>query len=284
LYISDPLNPSHVALIDLDPSGPTLQYNFNVPTIAKALATNPERWPPNPDPDSDWSYPTFDDLVDLGTDPSLAVAAASGHDDNEWLNKLSVTVLPDSLTVTGIFVASKFFNSVERIKILTALDDLILKIKKKHGEKIYVIIDLGPGMFGTNGTLFRYMSSKYHTSMILMSSPRSFDIANSMYEGIWLSAQGFLLWNRNVLQLLNMWPPEGTESETHVNDYMAEFIEDYFTRILDSDFSAQPNGKVASANYIMFWRLRSYVYKIAVDQAEGETPVPRSDSKNKLRY
>jgi hypothetical protein len=304
-YLVEEMHASRVALVDLDPSGPTLQYNFHVPKVSEALGTNPKHRPKNR-AGRPWSYPTFVDLFypapNAGTDrlataKGLALNVARPPCGNEaksrkawsWLSRLSITPLPDSLTVTGLFVATRFFSTFDRAEILEGLDEVIGALPSPTaGGKTYVIVDLGPGLFGTNGTLFRHITSRYPTSLILLSSPRSFDVANSMYEGIWLSAPSRLRWQRSVLQLLNMWPPRKVRPWRSINDYMGKFIDDYFTAVLDDDFRSANHAStgVASAKYIMFWRLRSYVYQIAFDNVERSAASARTSQRQmkKLRY
>jgi hypothetical protein len=283
---------SRIALIDLDVSGPTLQFNLNISDIATALGTNPDR---AVNDSYVWPYPTILDVdtVSHSASPSLFLQPANFGDQTLIGDpgRISVLTLPDSLTVTGTHVGTQYFERLANINILGALETIFDALMRQPFNVNHVVLDFGPGVFGTNGTLFKWLSDNYPTSLILMCSPRSFDIANSLYEGIWLSAKDFLPWHRNVLQMLNMWDPKewkigaSKATETELDNIMANYINQYFDEVVTNDFSSpsDPSAKISSGKYIMFWRLRSYLYKIAMDQAEGEIGRTRS-SINPLRY
>jgi hypothetical protein len=250
-----------VALIDLDASGPTLQYNLHVPAVATGLSLKPRRSGGEPK----WPYPTFADVIvnvtdEEATDTSLdsLILPVSGHKLPNS-NRLAAVLIPDSPTVTGVEVTARYFNSLQWPAILIPLGRLIDRIKKQGCK--YVILDLGPGLFGTNGALFSSLMEKYHTSMILMSSPRSFDIASALYEGFWLGAETSLPWQRQILQLLNFWPRE----DGNIDDSFCQLIDQYYMMMFNHDFGLSECSPT-SGQYILFWRLRSYLYKLAVSK------------------
>jgi len=270
---------ARVALVDFDVSGPTLQYNLNVRSVSDALKPKVNGW--DWSKSSKWVYPTFLDLVshplfasDRTSETLPSKIPLDATDIKGEPSRLSVVLLPDSLTVTGIYVASRYFNTLERVDVLQAAEKIFTHLGRHYD---YAIIDMGPGLFGTNGTLITWMVENYNASFILLSSPRMFGVANSMYEGSWLSAKGYLPWKRNILQLLNMWPVDGDD----VNTLMSRSINKCLSTILHNGDDEKQG--LSSADFISFWRLRSFLYKIAIDTVEGN--MPRSDSQiNKLRY
>jgi hypothetical protein len=274
-----------VAIVDLDVSGPTMQFNLNVPAVSEALRPKVNGWEWGQG--SKWVYPTFLDLIsdplldsDASKDTLLDKIPLRAFDSGTNPEELSVVLLPDSLTVTGMHVASRYFNTLERVDVLQASRKIFSQLATDHD---YAIVDLGPGLFGTNGTMITWIVRNFWTSLVLVSSPRTFDVANSLYEGSWLSAKGYLPWKRNVLQLLNMWP----NAKRSVNDVMSIAINGGFRSILDTNL--RPSNELSGANwplssdFITFWRLRSFLYKIAIDVAEENMPRLQSQI-NKLRF
>lgn len=260
-YLVDRDN-SKVALLDLDASGPTLQYNLNIPDVMDGLSLKPQHSANEPK----WPYPTFADaIIDVDRDKPLEAAqldalllSGSGHNFNKS-DQIAAVLLPDSPTVTTIQVTSKYFNNNEWADILIPLKRLMDHIRAR--EYKYVVLDLGPGLFGTNGALFSSLMAKYSTSLILMSSPRTFDIASALYEGFWLGAETSLPWQRQILQLLNFWP----EEDKDINSRFDALINKYYLSAFDRDFDGV-KGDFTSGKSILFWRLRSYLYKLAIEQ------------------
>jgi hypothetical protein len=257
---------ARVVLIDLDASGPTVQYNFNVPEVGRALSLKPRRSAGAPK----WPYPTLADFIldpSMDGEPDLdrILLEVSGYDQKRF----SVALIPDSPTITGIEITAKYFNSLEWPKILIPLNRLLHHIREKGYDR--VILDLGPGLFGTNGAVFSSLMAKYRTSLVLMSSPRSFDIASSLYDGFWLGAETSLRWERPILQLLNFWPRELGS----IHEEFKTLTDKYYYSIFNKDFAiGEPptNVQTSSGMHILFWRLRSYLYHLALSE-RGSSPI-----------
>jgi NUBPL iron-transfer P-loop NTPase len=249
-------NRSGACIVDLDVMGPTLQFNLDIPDISKALSVNPDK---HASRERYWPYATF---LDLLKNPSLM-------GNQIYLNSaelgspgaLKTVVLPDSPTVASTELAAPFFNTVARMEFLIALRRLLDGMQAENIR--YVIIDLAPGLFGTNGVIFNWLTTLYPTSLVLVSSPRSFDIGTSFYEGFWLSAQEYVPWHRPILHLLNMRPADEVE-EKRTDRQIREYVDDIVSVVFQHDFGY--GSAPSSGQYVLFWRLRSYLYKIALDQ------------------
>jgi MinD-like ATPase involved in chromosome partitioning or flagellar assembly len=255
---------ARIALLDMDSSGPTLQYNLDIPAVSQGLSTAPRS---RDDPDArEWSYPTFAELIrPIENAPAQNVLLPVNDSNGKNQPRLRAVVLPDSPTVTGTTVAPKYFNPLESSKPILAIAELI-KRRRDRGRNTppfnfnYLIIDLGPGLFGTNGLLFSWLTSRYQTSLLLVSSPRAFDLATTLYESVWLSAPKYMQWKRPILQFLNMWPDKDKTVQTMLN----EKTNDTLAKVL------RPEPGISSTDYIMFWRLREYLYVEAVRMASGD--------------
>jgi hypothetical protein len=261
---------ARIALLDLDSSGPTLQYNLDIPAVSQGLSTAPKS---QDDPDArEWSYPTFAELIrPIENAPAQNVLLPVNDSKGRNQPRLRAVVLPDSPTVTGTTVAPKYSNPLESSKPILAIADLI-KSRGKRGRSTaafnfnYLIIDLGPGLFGTNGLLFSWLTSRYHTSLLLVSSPRAFDLATTLYESVWLSAPEYMDWKLPILQFLNMWSGPG-----NVQTMLNERTNDTLRRVLNRPATgARSEPRISSTDYIMFWRLREYLYVEAARTASGD--------------
>jgi hypothetical protein len=269
---------ANVVLIDLDASGPTVQFNLDIEKISEALSMNPRKGRADQQFGQQWPYPTFLDVMGLSASDSrlkprdVLLPVNRGAVNAAGNSKLFAVTLPDSPTVTGLSFTSKYYAVGARREILRGLERLLDEISACKDPKFkYVILDLGPGLFGTNGALFTWLSDQYFTSLVLLSSPRSFDLASSLYEAFWLSAPKYLPFDRPILHLLNMWPPK----HRSFKELLSRHVNNYFDKILTLDFDEREEKaaeRLSSATYIMYWRLRSFVYKLALDKVFEEKP------------
>jgi hypothetical protein len=248
-------------LIDLDVLGPTLQFSLNLRKVAEGLQVKSSGGGEGP---TNWPYPTFLDLLERANDTSntMPMPDVSTICLDYPLNNRSVkvVVLPDSPTVTSTHIADLFFKTVARIQFLEAIKHLLDSLKKANFRR--VIIDLAPGLYGTNGLLFHWLTAQYPTSLVLVSSPRSFDIGSSLYEGFWLSPKEFLPWHRPILHLLNM--RDELEMSAGSDVLLRSYVDNILNQVISHDFR-ESIEMPTSGQYVLFWRLRSYLYKIALD-------------------
>jgi hypothetical protein len=268
---------ANVVLIDLDASGPTVQFNLDIEDISEALSMNPRKGRTNQRFGQQWPYPTFLDVMGVRASDSrlkpkdVLLPVTRSDIDHTGNSRLFAVTLPDSPTVTGLSFTSKYYAVGARREILRGLERLLDEISASKDPKFkYVILDLGPGLFGTNGTLFTWLSDQYFTSLVLLSSPRSFDLASSLYEAFWLSAPKYLPFDRPILHFLNMWPAK----HRGFKELLGRHANNYFDKILKFDFDEEQREvqRLSSATYIMYWRLRSFVYKLALDKIFEKNP------------
>jgi len=254
---------ARVALLDLDSSGPTLQYNLDIPDVAKGLSA--WREPTEKGHTGTWTYPTFADLLMQIKKTHVGTTLLTVNDKDQRIeSRLRAIVLPDSPNVTGIELATNYSNPFESPNVIVALRSLIEKRAdrlpdgKRGFNFTHLVIDLGPGLFGTNGLLFTWLTTQYPTSLLLVSSPRAFDLATSLYESVWLSTPQYLSWNRPIMQFLNMWsgPP----------DKIDDLLQDKTNKTLKKVLARED---LTSTDCIMFWRLREFLYGVAVKNASG---------------
>jgi hypothetical protein len=200
-----------VGLIDLDATGPTAQYIYSIKQVKESMS----ELPPDSATTSNaaWCFPTFLDVLracekrrelsfyDQPEVSALEVVAAEGAvlDCASGLQLLFVC-LPESPTFCAE-VARHWSDGSPEI-LINAVDHCIQALKSRGCE--YVVLDLAPGVYGTNGRLVRWLT-KYPTLPILLTSSRASDVATSIYEAPWLSSRYEFDWDGPMLHLVNRW-------------------------------------------------------------------------------
>ena len=218
-----------VLLIDVDISGPTLQFHLNIPNCVKALSAVPS--PQNPpqeildeDEDEDeyegsfvWSYPSFSSVYQVRNDDSKKMTEAQkaflSISHKESFLKISppskgrVVCLPDSPTLCGrLDTDLRWEHFREYVALQKTLSPMLETAKKQRFD--YVILDFSPGLVGRNGPILRWLCEHYRTRLLLVSSTRAPDLATALYDGTWAAAEGEFKWYKSVVHLINMWPEE----------------------------------------------------------------------------
>lgn len=264
-------------LIDLDSSGPSSQFCFDIPAVAKALPVIPKSASKN---GGRWLYPTFLDICDAasGLEHSplelkdlirqslleIAVKKQNGDtkgDETKRATRAAV-VLPDSLTFCSLLGDRALVESGRKWLLagLRALMDAIAPPVDHHPSDDHrasytnVIFDFGSGLYGTNDVFFRWLSRHYPCSLIVVSSPRATDFATCLYESTWLSAAGDFRWKTPVLNLVNMWPSNKCDCFLATVDGWAS---DWLGRAIDAGYGGP---KQTSGAQIYSWRIWSYLY------------------------
>lgn len=243
------------AYVDLDASGPTAQYTFNISQVREGMAGVPRDAAYG---GSQWCYPTFLDVLKVADrpEPSHAAkardAAANVILDDCDSGALCV-VLPDSPTFCAK-VAARWDDDSGRVAIQAALDGCMDALLQRGCQN--VVIDMGPGLYGTNAMVIRW-ASKYHATVpVVLTSPRASDIATSMYETPWLSAGYEFDWAAPLLHVVNRWHyPEDREPL----DRVCTWAEDAIVQLVDAS-STSAYDNVTSASQIHGWRYWPMLY------------------------
>lgn len=197
-----------VGLIDLDDSGPTMQYLFNIPEVVEGMNELPnlesiEKFA--------WCYPTFLDVLNVQNESSnysnidllkMAEDVILSCKDEP---KLSAILLPESPTYCAKI--ARAWAQDHSGKIIRALSACISALESKKDCE-YVIIDFGPGVYGTNGAILKWASNYLNATPIVLTSSRASDIATSIYETPWLAAKYEFEWCTPLLHFINRWPYE----------------------------------------------------------------------------
>jgi len=259
-YLTHLPKPQRTALVDLDPSGPSAQYYLRLGKAADGLRTFPSPQTAGPPLEGqEWCYPTFLDLL-------LACDAPGRRPRSEALERMAAdlilpvddehhqgaVVLPDSPTFCSQ-VAARRDDEVDRSAFLASLDGVMAAAKSEGYRN--VILDLGPGTYGINGAVFSWVARRYPATLILMSSPRAFDLASSLYEASWLSAAGECAWQGGVLHLVNMWKG----APRSLLGKLDKWADEYVPAAMEASI-ALPGPNITPASLIYAWRLWSYLY------------------------
>lgn len=249
-------------LVDLDMSGPTAQYALDVPSCSLQLGMLPDLDTPTVPLDDipRWCYPS---LIDYCGSECPAAPPLLDLDDAGagW-----VVAIPDSPTFAA-HCDAYVSEDLERDVLIQGLQHILATAAAD--ECSTVIVDLGPGIVAANGVVLRWLSHHYHTRIMLLTTARASDFANSVYEGTWASAMGEFGWQLPILHVINLWQsssPPGTVLPTWANQFI--------WKCLKACVSAQQGPAatldVTSADMIFFWRLWSYLYVLGVSRAEKQ--------------
>jgi len=273
---------SRTLLIDLDFSGATAQYLFHIPSVSEALAAMPKGGR-NGKTSPRWVYYTFSDVLpwplDLVMSPSLSREERKSEAESLILHPkdaeaIGVCLLPDSPTYCAL-VSALTHKELDRDDFITGLEAVLdASADAKHSYK-NVIIDLGPGLYGMNGPVLRWLSNQYSTQAIIVSSPRSCDLATSLYESAWLAAQGDFGWRKGkpILHLVNMLPAEQqiSSGESDLPEQFACYVDDLANRCVMSAIRSNTlcdSGSMHTANQVYAWRMWTYLYLVGVPWAQ----------------
>jgi hypothetical protein len=199
-------NGESCGILDLDFSGPSLQFHLDIPKISEALNFASKK-----ESSTTWAYPTFYDLTEsnlkfkqkpLGalvlTGEGVPSKPERGEDDLHY----PVLVLPDSPTLNSV-LSQKWDSPDGRRKLLPAIETALESFAENGVEN--VAIDMRPGLYGANGLFLRFISSHYPTYLILIGTPRLSDFATAVYECSWLSASDEFQWAGPTQYVVNMW-------------------------------------------------------------------------------
>lgn len=192
-----------VGIIDLDDSGPTAQYLFDVDEVTTSMNEIPrfdqKRY-------SEWCYPSFLDILDAQEEGSKGdcldeVSNRTVLKSSDKPN-LSLVLLPESPTLCAR-VATEWSTDVgQRVRV--ALSSLMRVLRDQHHCE-YVVVDFAPGMYGTNGQIIKWFSMNCLTTPIVLTSSRASDIATSIYESPWLASKHEFEWATPLLHFINRW-------------------------------------------------------------------------------
>ena len=249
------------ALIDLDVSGPTAQYYFNVPAIAKALSALPGK--PSvkaPHWKDDWQYASS---YGVFAGPRGAFAERKALIKNSIYPVLSktkgrhaVVPLPDSPTFCGLI--ERFWRGAAgQSDAVIAIDSMIEAVAEEGFEN--VVLDLGSGLSGVHSDLLRWITNKYRTHGIIVSTPRVADLVTSLYEASWMAARGEYRWEGPLVHLVNCW----TNADESYKAQLAQWVDVAIANSLESSLLNQWDNTDSSTQVIAF-RLWSVLYLLAV--------------------
>ncbi len=197
----------HVGVIDLDDSGPSAQYLFDVPQVSEAMKEIP---PAVCNSDDRWCYPTFLDVLhhvnecSQHTRSSILSVASKAVLTSPTEPKLAFVLLPESPTFCAD--VARAWSQGEARNIIKAFDGCIRAMSKIGCD--YVVVDFSPGVYGTNGRIIKWASMHYASTPIVMTSSRASDIATSIYEAPWLAAKYEFDWATPLLHFVNRWDYE----------------------------------------------------------------------------
>lgn len=274
------LHRQRTLLMDLDFSGPTLQYYLRIPDCSKRLVRfNSDETISS----SEWCYPSLLDLVPWArrlNESQLRSKAADiilrvHGDDNK-----GVVLLPDSPTVSQML-----YN---RLSDPESPSDLLMPIRavlEAAIEKQYtnVILDLPPGLIGTNGVLLNFISQFCRTQLLLVSSARASDLATSIYEGIFIAAEGEINVVKPVHYFVNMWrrTTDGGDLRRELKPWLDVWTNRCIERAIKGSMHAATNVKDATTgDYVFHWRIWSYLYWRSVSRSKDNMriePLPYSE-------
>lgn len=254
------------AIVDLDSSGPSTQFYFDIPGITKAIPLLPSHEPAS---NSKWCYSSFLDICEAASSSSSSPAELAevinnsiyqlGREDNR-----AAVVLPDSLTFSAELDTLSIVEA-GRVEILLALRTLLDTLSgatSTTGNRYKnVIIDFRAGLYGSNGIVFRSLCRKFPCSAIIVSSPRATDFTTCLYESTWLSAAGEFEWEGLVTNLVNMWPSTECSDFWSTVDRWADVW--LSTAIAASLTKGEPS--LSSGAQIYAWRIWSYLYHRGLD-------------------
>jgi hypothetical protein len=250
-------NGKTVGLLDLDDSGPTAQYLFDVREVSDAI----REIPPSATPSAcRWCYPTFLDVLTLTrTDPNRTEAEVIETANRAIVEcrdepRLLLMLLPESPTFCAEIANA--WGQGEYSEIIEAVSASVQAMSRRGCG--YVVVDFAPGLFGTNGAIIKWASATYRASPILLSSSRASDIATSIYEAPWLAAKYEFKWHTPLLHLINRW---------HYEQPCVEKIVDWANRATEAalDMEIGQGREVSSATEIHSKRFWPIMYQVALD-------------------
>jgi hypothetical protein len=257
-YLSE-IRKQKTVLLDFDASGPSVQYFLNVPDVARILSCVPRRIN-HTDAKSAWSYWTLLDLQRLAIhretdDSAIARAAFNSIYYLDESKCQAVVLLPDSPTFCQEIAAARD-DQYAREGIIRLFQIFFQTISEE--KFINAIVDMGPGLYGTNGLFMRWLSRNYKSRLIIISSPRIGDLSNSLYESSWIAAEGEFAWQPPILHFINMWR-EDEEFDDRMSNWADKCVELSVRKAIDEN-----NIDCSSGSQIYSWRMWTYFYLLGV--------------------
>jgi hypothetical protein len=242
---------NQVAIMDLDTSGPTLQFTLDVPEVSRWHSMPPLNQEIEGRP-SWWYWSLLDVLgsVEKGIPHVKEKAARNSILQTSDGVQASVVLLPDSPTYAAI-VSEYWERELGREHVLDAIANVLGRLVVS-GHK-HVIFDCRPGLFGANGFLLRWVSQNFPTYLLVMSSPNAADIGTTLYEALWIAAAGVFRWNCKPYFLVNMWP------DKELFATMDKWADKYAQMAVDASKS-RDFTQTTSASQIYASRMWSYLY------------------------
>jgi hypothetical protein len=262
-------------LIDVDITGPTLQYHLNIPDCTQGISVVPNEKVPFNKKSVVWCYPTLSNAYEVskeGKKKDLKSCFLSPEGD-EGENESRVVLMPDSPTLCG-----RLENYWTRVGESTGLQetlDIMLDAAKNKFD--YIFLDFSPGLVGRNGSLLRWLCDNYSTRLILLSSTRAPDLATAIYDGTWAGADGEFEWVKPVLLLVNMW-----EGKLNLEELLTTWVETFTRLTIDKNLNLKWN-ETTSATQIYFWRMWCYLYVHGVKRSFNVIKLDSLERDDKLR-
>ena len=253
------------ALLDLDFSGPTAQYHFNIPDVTKALSALPPALSQRESTQCTWNYPTLLDLVEYEGQEEGVEAIASSLDlpiSSVTGLKAAAVLLPDSPTYCAQ-LSKDIEGGVRHVKYLRKLDNLFRSLCEKRGYE-NIVLDLRPGLFGVNGEMLRWLCNTYPTQLAVVSSPRGCDVVTSMYEASWLAAEGDFKWSGAIRHFVNMWPEDNGDLVTCLDAWANRYIREALIAAFRNQWTSTTSGA-----QVYSWRLWSYLYLRSIESSRA---------------
>ncbi len=255
-----------VGVIDLDASGPTAQYIYNIKEVVHSMSELPTADAEQSNNDA-WCFPTFLDILRAcdnnrhrtsldETDKAaryLAAKRAVLHGTSG--SNVRFICLPESPTFCA--EVTQYWNDKNPSSLIEALD---LSIEALVAEGCdHIVLDLAPGVYGTNGTIVEW-AARYPALPILLTSARASDVATSIYEAPWLASDYPLKWRLGpLLHLVNRWEAPG---------HCGKMLKQWSDRSFDAALAAAISGnfcEISSATQIHAKRFWPLYYQLGLD-------------------
>jgi len=245
-----------VAIMDLDASGPTLQFTLDMTSVSNTHSLLPS-YDTESDPKPTWRYWTLLDVLPLARRKQKKKMRAMAQKcifPVRNLTRASAVLLPDSPTFTAA-VSSYWNEEVERENVLFAISAVFDALATTNPRHTCVVLDCSPGLFGANGFLLQWVSQRFPTSLVVLSSPNASDIGTTLYETLWIAAAGAFRWRRTPLLLANKWPSDGKSLEKTLDTWTGKYVKASVDAALAGNTEA-----TTSASQIYASRMWSYLY------------------------
>lgn len=255
-----------VGVIDLDSSGPTAQYIYNIKEVVRSMSELPTADAAHSNTDA-WCFPTFLDILRAcsenrhrsslfeinGNARYQAAKRAVLHGASG--SNMRFICIPESPTFCA--EVAQHWNERDPRSLIEALD---LSIEALVAEGCdHIVLDLAPGVYGTNGTIVEW-AARYPALPILLTSARASDVATSIYEAPWLASDYPFKWRLGpLLHLINRWEAPGQ---------CGKILKNWSDRSIDVALAAASSGnfcEISSATQIHAKRFWPLYYQLGLD-------------------